>query len=158
MMFDLQERSAGSLLHLTSLPGQLGTGDLGPAAREFAAYLKESRLKYWQILPINPTDKKYHYSPYQSPSAFAGNPLLISPRLLVEEGFLSDSELKKRGKPFPRANFAWAENYKAGLLKAPCREYLNDSCFLKFQEQESSWLSDFALFQALFFLPKESIG
>jgi 4-alpha-glucanotransferase len=148
-MFDSLERAAGCLLHITSLPGPSGSGDLGPAARKFAAFLEESRLKYWQILPTNPTERKYHYSPYQSPSAFAGNPLMISPRLLAEEGILSGRELKRMGKPSPRADFVRVEEHKVELLKTACRTYLKDGSFLDFQERESDWLKDFALFQAL---------
>src|SRR5262249_46289935 len=69
-------RSSGILLHPTSLPGSHGIGDLGPAAFAFVDFLETCGQKWWQMLPIGPTG--YGNSPYQSPSSFAGNPLLIS--------------------------------------------------------------------------------
>ena len=76
------KRSSGILLHITSLPSPFGIGDLGPEAYEFVEFLETSGTKYWQILPLTPTDAGYKHSPYSSDSAFAGNTLLISPELL----------------------------------------------------------------------------
>ncbi len=80
------QRASGILLHPTSLPGDFGIGDLGPTAFEFVDFLARSGQTYWQILPLGPTG--YGDSPYQCFSAFAGNPLLISPEKLVEDGLL----------------------------------------------------------------------
>ena len=85
-------RSSGLLLHITSLPSSYGIGDLGPEAWEFARICAETGQKYWQVLPICPTG--FGYSPYASPSSFAGNPLLISPELLLKEGLLIDTDLQ----------------------------------------------------------------
>src|SRR5580765_8035964 len=85
-------RSSGVLLHPTSLPGPFGIGDLGPAALEFCDVLVEAGQTYWQILPVGPTG--FGDSPYQSFSAFAGNPLLISPQGLQEDGLLMNSDLQ----------------------------------------------------------------
>ena len=82
----LFSRSSGVLLHITSLPSPYGIGDLGPAAYTFADHLAEAGQSIWQVLPIVPVG--YGESPYASPSTFAGNPLLISPDLLVEQGAL----------------------------------------------------------------------
>ena len=82
-------RRSGILLHVTSLPSRFGIGDLGPEAYRFADFLHRSGQRLWQILPLVPTDTLKGNSPYSSSSAFAGNPLLISPERLVEEGFLS---------------------------------------------------------------------
>src|SRR5690606_26241676 len=79
-------RSAGVLLHPTSFPGRYGIGDLGEHAYRFLDFLAESKQSLWQILPLGPTG--YGDSPYQSFSAFAGNPLLISPDRLVADGYL----------------------------------------------------------------------
>ena len=76
------ERSAGILLHPTSLPAPYGIGDLGPTAYAWVDALARARQSWWQILPLGPTG--YGDSPYQSFSAFAGNPNLISPELLVQ--------------------------------------------------------------------------
>ena len=110
-MSSLFARASGLLLHLTSLParpldsvpdrnpgtdgawssGDVGSGDLGPSAYEFVRFLKQAGQRWWQILPTGPTG--YGFSPYQSPSSFAGNPLLISPALLVRDGLLSRTDL-----------------------------------------------------------------
>ena len=85
-------RSSGVLLHPTSLPGGFGIGDIGPAAFEFIDLLASAGQRLWQVLPLGPTG--YGDSPYQCFSAFAGNTLLISPELLVEDGLLSAGHLK----------------------------------------------------------------
>ena len=79
-------RSSGILLHITSLPSPYGIGSLGKAAYEFVDFLRSAGQKYWQILPLNPTG--FGNSPYQSFSAFAGNPYLIDLDLLAEDGLL----------------------------------------------------------------------
>src|SRR5512136_3391418 len=84
-------RCSGILLHPTSLPGRYGIGDLGPAAYAFADFLHETGQGIWQVLPLGPTG--YGDSPYQCFSAFAGNPLLISPDLLLEAGHLSPADV-----------------------------------------------------------------
>src|SRR5258707_12505096 len=82
-------RSSGILLHITSLPGRFGVGDLGPSAYEFADFLSSAGQKLWQVLPLNPTGDAY--SPYQFFSAFAGNHLLLSFKRLREGGALRAS-------------------------------------------------------------------
>ena len=88
------KRSSGVLLHITSLPANEGIGTLGKPAFEFVNWLKAAGQKYWQVLPIHPTG--YADSPYQSPSAFAGNPLLIDLWELVELGLLAPDDIKGR--------------------------------------------------------------
>src|SRR5262245_16818036 len=90
-------RSSGILLHPTSLPGPFGIGDVGPAARTWIEALAQAAQKWWQILPLGPTG--YGDSPYQSFSAFAGNPFLVSPELLVEDGLLDESDLAEANFP-----------------------------------------------------------
>src|SRR5208283_4360842 len=89
----MDKRHSGILLHITSLPSKYGIGDLGPFAYAFADFLASCGQKYWQILPINPTDGINGNSPYSCSSAFGGNPLLISPEMMVIEGFLQPSDL-----------------------------------------------------------------
>ena len=86
--------SSGILLHISSLPGKYGIGTLGEEARKFADFLVKSGQEYWQILPVGPTG--FGDSPYQSYSAYAGNPLLIDIDMLIDEGLVSedDSDLK----------------------------------------------------------------
>src|SRR4029434_10276422 len=91
--FPAEYRASGLLLHVTSLPSRYGIGDLGPAAVAWVDRLHETGQTWWQALPLGPTG--YGDSPYQSLSAFAGNPLLISLDLLIEDGWLSDAEARK---------------------------------------------------------------
>src|SRR5438876_7520990 len=92
-------RSAGLILHPTSLPGRFGIGDLGPEAEKFLDWAASAGQGLWQILPLHPTGPGD--SPYGASSAFAGNPLLLSPERLHEEGLLSTADLA--GAPvFPR--------------------------------------------------------
>ncbi|GAB2550400.1 4-alpha-glucanotransferase [Spirosoma aerophilum] len=88
----LQQRSSGILLHITSLPSAHGVGDLGPEAYRFADFLASSGQTYWQILPLAPADPGSGFSPYSSPSAFAGNVLMISLEKLADQGFLAHDE------------------------------------------------------------------
>ena len=90
-------RSSGILLHPTSLPSPYGIGDLGKEAHAFVDFLQKSGQKIWQILPLTHTG--YGDSPYQSFSAFAGQPLLISPDYLVELELLEKSDLQKQTFP-----------------------------------------------------------
>src|SRR5512140_3722205 len=85
------KRVSGILLHPTSLPGSHGIGDLGPQAYRFVDWLAGAGCKLWQVLPLGPTG--YGDSPYQCFSAFAGNPYLISPELLLRDGLLTESDL-----------------------------------------------------------------
>ena len=104
------------MLHPTSLPSRYGIGDLGGAAYQFVDFLTGSRQSLWQILPLGPTS--YGDSPYQCFSAFAGNPLLISPDKLVDEGFLPGTAVAEV-PPFDpdRIDFGWIIDYKTGLLQ-----------------------------------------
>jgi 4-alpha-glucanotransferase len=89
----LRRRSSGILMHITSLPARYGIGDFGPEAYRFADFLRAAGQNYWQILPLNHTTAKTGYSPYNCFSAFAGNPLLISPELLYQDGLLKKREI-----------------------------------------------------------------
>jgi len=94
-------RSSGILLHPTSLPSPFGIGDLGEDAYKFIDFLHEAQQKYWQILPLGPTG--YGNSPYMCYSAIAGNPLLISPVKLLDDG-LPLSEPKANWRIFIPGN------------------------------------------------------
>lgn len=148
------KRSSGILLHITSLPGKFGIGDIGPNAYKFLNFLKRSGHTYWQILPVNPTDGIYQHSPYSSHSAFAGNPLLISPELLEQEGYirLSDFSVPSEIKA-EKVIFDSVENYKRQLLDTAFNTFRNqeqeDSDYLKFCENHGQWLENYALYLAL---------
>ncbi len=151
------DRRAGILLHPTSLPSKYGIGDLGKEAFEFIDYLKAAGQTIWQILPLNPVG--FGYSPYQSPSAFGGNPMLISPADLAERGFLTEDDIKVPSKPFKASTveFERVWSFKSALLKKAFRNFKEKIetdenlklHFEKFCEDESYWLKDYALFAAL---------
>src|SRR3954452_13348237 len=96
-------RASGLLLHPTSLPGSFGIGDLGDSAYRFVDFLCSSGQKLWQVLPLGPTG--FGDSPYSCFSAFAGNPLLISPELLVEDGLLHRSDIADVQLPEDRVDY-----------------------------------------------------
>ncbi|GHA79702.1 4-alpha-glucanotransferase [Pontibacter akesuensis] len=151
----IKKRSAGILLHITSLPSRFGIGDLGPEAYKFADQLQEAGQRYWQILPLNPTEIGSGNSPYSSHSAFAGNPLLVSPELLVEEGLLHKQDLKHEEEfDDARVDFAKVSKYKIALLQK-AYQYFSDELpdglwkdFTEFQKEQKLWLQDFANFVA----------
>src|SRR5215207_774202 len=93
MKTSLRKRSAGILMHITSLPSSFAIGDMGPEAVSFADFLYGTRQRYWQILPLTPVQKEQGFSPYSSVSSMAGNILLISPEWLVRDGLLAEEEL-----------------------------------------------------------------
>jgi len=150
----MDKRASGILLHITSLPSPYGIGDLGPEAYRFADFLAQTKQSYWQVLPLNPTNPAYGNSPYSSISAFAGNTLLISPDLLVEEGLLSREDLDPI-PPFPeaRCNFSEVILYKGKLLERAYQRFNQNGkgreSFEIFCSESSSWLEDFALFVVL---------
>jgi 4-alpha-glucanotransferase len=141
-------RSAGILLHPTSLPGPFGIGDLGPEARSFADFLADSGLRIWQLLPLGPTG--YGDSPYQSLSAFAGNPLIISPEILAEEGLLAHGELEL-APAFPEhtVEFERVIPYKQSLLRRAFERFRGSPEFDRFCDANSAWLDSWARFSAL---------
>lgn len=147
-------RSSGILLHLTSLPGRFGIGDLGSEAYQFVDFLVGAGQKLWQIMPLGPTG--YGDSPYQSFSSFAGNPLLISPELLAEEGLLSPSDLDA-APIFPegRVDYGPVIRFKQTLLQRAYERFqaqatpTRRAAFRAFCRRHAAWLDDFALFMAL---------
>ena len=141
-------RSSGILLHPTSLPGPFGIGDLGPEAHRFAEQLAEGGQKVWQILPLGPTG--LGNSPYQSLSSYGGNPLLISPELLVECGYLAKADISGP-PPFPNScvEFGEVAKYKDGLLRKAFAGFSETPKFREFERSASGWLDRFSKFMAL---------
>lgn len=90
----IDKRASGILIHLTSLPGKHGIGDLGPNALMFIDFVAASGQSYWQFLPTGPTSTAFDNSPYMCRSVFAGNPLLISLELLQENKYLTAHDLE----------------------------------------------------------------
>ena len=152
----LKERTCGILLHITSLPSEFGIGDLGPEAYKFADFMVQSGLTYWQILPLNPVEGSSGYSPYSGLSAFAGNPMMISPALLLDEGYISSKEIKtKINFPKDKVDFEPVIAFKKDILeKAFATFQLNPTLkqqenFDKFCADNKTWLNDFAEYMAL---------
>jgi 4-alpha-glucanotransferase len=141
-------RASGILLHPTSLPGRFGIGDLGPESYRFLDFLQEAKQKVWHVLPLGPTGPQN--SPYQCRSAFAGNPLLISPDKLVEEGYLDKRDLS-RVPHFPgsRVEFNAVRSFKYSLFRQAFKSFTQTKAFSTFEEEHSSWLKPFAEFMAL---------
>jgi len=153
------ERSSGILLHPTSLPSPDGIGDLGPEAFRWIDFLHASGTQMWQILPLGPTG--YGDSPYQCFSAFAGNPFLVSPILLLESGLLKPSDVRQRPEfPETSVDFGPVIEWKNHLLDLAYENYLHlrsadiTTQFKQFEVENSEWLDDYGLFMAI----KESQG
>lgn len=147
----MKGRGSGILMHVTSLPSRYGIGDLGPGAYEFVDFLVEAGQRYWQLLPLNPTDLVCGNSPYSSVSAFAGNPLLISPDVLREWGLLGDDELARVPEfSESRCDFKSVVPYKFSLLSRAYENFKGIDWmrneFGNFCEEHKGWLCDFALF------------
>ncbi|HEX6916237.1 MAG TPA: 4-alpha-glucanotransferase, partial [Chitinophagaceae bacterium] len=146
----VKERSAGILLHISSLPSPFGIGDLGPEARNFADFLYRAKQKYWQLLPLNPVEGGQGYSPYSAVSALAGNTLLISPELLVKDGLLDHKELSRYHLANEtKVSFDAVEHSKEELIHKAFWSYLKHhhrSEFEAFCLKESYWLEDYAMF------------
>ncbi len=147
-------RASGILLHPTSLPGPHGVGDLGPAAYRFVDALAEAGQSYWQVLPLGPTG--YGDSPYQTFSAFAGNPLLVSPELLVRDGLLPTQALDNLPSfPADEVDYGPVIPYKKGLLARSFAHFQGQANQAqwddlgRFTAANAAWLTDFALFMAI---------
>lgn len=150
----LNKRASGVLFHITSLPANYGIGDLGKEAYRFIDFLSHTKQSYWQVLPLNPTRPVLGNSPYSSPSGFAGNPSLISPDLLLEEGALSHSDLKFF-PPFSdnKIEYKAVLSFKDHLLQKAFKNcetnLVSDREFKLFCSQNSFWLEDYSLFISL---------
>jgi 4-alpha-glucanotransferase len=142
------ERSSGILLHPTSLPSRYGIGDFGPDACEFVDFLQASHQRVWHILPLGPTGD--WNSPYECRSSFAGNPLLISPELLAERGYVAKTELRRTPRfPDEKVNFAEVRRFKFALLRSAFMNFEPTPDFARFENDNAHWLDRYATFMAL---------
>src|SRR5262249_47683568 len=152
-LFPAGYRASGLLLHVTSLPSRYGIGDVGPAAAAWIDRLHEAGQRWWQALPLGPTG--YGDSPYQSLSSFAGNPLLISPDWLIEDGLLRASDTAGRPGSATTVDFDAVKAFKYALLEAAERNFRAGAredlrpAFEAFGQDQAHWLDDYALFRAL---------
>lgn len=149
------DRRSGLLLHITSLPGRFGIGDLGPEAHSFLSRIASAGQRYWQMLPVGPTG--YGNSPYSSLSTFAGNVLLISPERLADQGFMDSPEVEALERDGgDRAEFGWAFTTKLTALETAADAFLDRADgdlrrrFTDFSEREGAvWLDEYCLYMAL---------
>lgn len=149
----LDRRLAGVLLHPTSLPGRFGIGDLGPECIRFLDWMRDAGLAYWQVLPLGPTG--YGDSPYQCFSAFAGNPLLVSPELLLADGLARPQDIVPPPMPADRVDYGAVINWKNSLLRAVHERFekqkpqaiAQEFAAFKKRKDVKNWLEDYALFR-----------
>ncbi len=148
------QRASGILLHPTSLPGPYGIGDIGPQAKRWVDFLAATGTRLWQILPLGPTG--YGDSPYQCFSAFAGNPYIISPEVLLENGLLHrDDIIEAPNWLAQQVDFGRVIPYKLGILERSFIRFKNtfpakiQKDFDAFQTAQAHWLLDYALFMAI---------
>ena len=155
-------RGFGVLLHIASLPSAWGIGDLGPAAHSFAEGLASAGARLWQFLPLNPTSTFIGNSPYSSPSAFAGNPLFISPELLVRDGWISYADLDGSFACLPggrvavdpsRIDYEAVTLHREHILNAAfaraCPRLSRHEGFQAFVREHEYWLTDYARFVSI---------
>jgi len=144
-------RQGGVILHISSLPSPCGIGTMGRQAREFADFLQAAGLQFWQILPLGEVNDSN--SPYQSPSVFAGNPLLIDLEQLRDDGLLRQAELEEfgwGGDP-RRVDFAAVKAGRAQLLRRAWQRAgaaLADR-LAAFRAENACWLPDYARYMTL---------
>jgi 4-alpha-glucanotransferase len=151
-----RRRTSGVFLHLTSLPGSHGIGDLGAGARAFLQFLDSADQTLWQFCPLGPTSSGTAHSPYAADSAFAGNPLLIDLDDLADRGYLSESDLDGPAEADPHSvNYDAVESFKTDRLRSAYDTFATEAtdadreAFESFRERESAWLADYTLFAAL---------
>ena len=152
----MAERAAGILLHPTSFPGPFAVGDLGPEAELFLDWCLAAGHTVWQVLPLGPP--AVANSPYTCLSAFAGNPLLISPQRLIEDGLLEPENLEGAPQPMTgKVDFGAAVPWKEDLLRLSWEHFQQRAsddlrrAFGDFQvaPEQTPWLDDWTLFSAL---------
>ena len=134
-------------MHISSLPADYGIGDMGRRAYEFADFLHAAGQSYWQVLPLGPTS--YVNSPYQSPSAFAGNPYFIDLEDLCAEGLLTKGELNSARMPAGEIDYGALFATRMPLLRKAFARFKPSAEYKEFCERNKDWLEPYALFCAL---------
>ena len=144
-----QPRSAGILMHITSLPSKYGIGTLGAEAFKFADFLVNAKQKYWQILPLGPTG--HGNSPYQSFSSFAGNPYMIDLDELINDNLLKEDEVKSVfwGNDTTKVDFANMFEKRYPILEKAFSRFKPNKDYEEFCHNKKEWLDDFALYMSI---------
>ena len=152
----MSTRAAGLILHPTSLPGPFGIGDLGPEAVRFLDWAASAGQGLWQVLPLSPI--AFADSPYAAPSAFAGNALLISPEMLLRDGFLPASAIGDAPSfPLEHVDFEAVIRWKESLLRRSWEHFRahagpearGDMDAFAAAPEQAGWLGAWAMFAAL---------
>ncbi len=149
----MDSRGSGILLHISSLPSNYGIGDFGSSAFDFADFLMKTKQRYWQVLPLNPTDIGHGNSPYHCDSAFAFNPLFMDLGILHQEDWLSLKELDSSPEfQVDQVDYNLVISHKTTLLNLAYERMRNRNLpegYDEFTEKNSFWLNDFSLFRTL---------
>lgn len=144
-------RASGVLMHISSLPSSYGIGTIGKEAYKFIDFLKRAGQSYWQMLPVGPTS--YGDSPYQSFSAFAGNPYFIDLKLLCKNGYLKEEECEKWiwGSSAAEVDYEALYTNRFKLFRKVQKRFQKrlPEDYATFCEEQKDWLEDYALFMAL---------
>ncbi len=152
-MLKFMERASGILLHISSLPSPYGIGTIGKEAFEFIDFLSEAGQRYWQMLPIGPTG--YADSPYQSLSAFAGNPYFIDLDILIQAGLLKQDEVNSFswGDDPERVDYGRLFKYRPILFRKAFERIKGIPSFMQeiaqFENENKEWISEYALYMSL---------
>lgn len=144
------EKGAGVLLPIFSLPSRYGIGTFGKEAYRFVKFIEKAGLKYWQMLPLNPTS--YGDSPYQSFSAFALNPYFIDFELLMKEGYLTKKDMQPLHHHYSREiNYGEIYTKRFSILEVAFRNSYaeNQEKIDKFRKSNRRWVEDYALFMVI---------
>jgi 4-alpha-glucanotransferase len=145
-VFAPEYRGAGLLLHVTSLPSRYGIGDVGPDAFAWIDRLCDAGQSWWQSLPLGPTG--YANSPYQALSSFAGNWLLISPDVLIEEGLLQTSDCEGRSFPADFVDYDAVTAFKRSVVETAWNNFCRGerpelrAAYEQFCNSQAHWLDD----------------
>lgn len=142
-------RTAGILMHISSLPSKYGIGTLGEEAFRFVDFLKRANQKYWQVLPVNPTS--YGDSPYQSPSAFAGNPYFIDLDILKDEGLIYQHEIDNyyAGSDPAKVDYERMWEFRYPILRTAFQRFSKNAEYERFVNENSFWLEDYAMYMSV---------
>ena len=146
------KRGSGILMPISSLPSAYGIGSFGKNAYKFVDFLKESAVKCWQVLPLNPTS--YGDSPYQSPAAVAGNPYFIDLDILAAKKLLTREELEASKHDTERVDYGWIFCNRYPILRTAYTRFIelgmnNSAPYRAFIKKNAKWLADYSLFMAL---------
>ncbi len=142
-------RKSGVLMPIFSLPSEYGIGNFGKEAFRFVDFLEAAGQSYWQILPISPTN--YGDSPYQSFSAYAGNPYFIDPQALIDTGLLTEDEAKSFdfGTDAEHVDYGKLYENRKSMLWLAFERFEKNEDYMAFCRENAHWLDDYALFMAI---------